>query len=80
MLKHRTSRPAMSLNPSASTSCSVSIADLPDIPIASVQQAQAFQSMGQIQGMPTDELRAIALAGVERCGERVVERMVDHAG
>ena len=64
----------------ASTSCSVSIADLPDIPIASVQQAQAFQSMGQIQGMPTDELRAIALAGVERCGERVVERMVDHAG
>jgi hypothetical protein len=64
----------------ASTTCTESIGSMPNIPISAVEKLQTLQGLAEVTSLTNKELRAIAMNGIERCGERVVERMVRHAG
>ena len=63
----------------ATTTCSEPITDMPSVPLATVQKFQSLQGLGEVAALTPDELNAIAMAGIDRCGQRVVERMVRHA-
>lgn len=63
----------------ASTTCTEPLTDIPDIPLATVQKFQTLQGLSEVAALTPEELEAIALKGIDRCGQRVVERMVRHA-
>lgn len=63
----------------ATTTCTEPLTDMPDIPLATVQKFQALQGLSEVAALTPEELEAIALTGIERCGQRVVERMARHA-
>ena len=63
----------------ASTTCSEPLTDMHTVPLATVQKFQSLQGLGEVAALEPEELAAVAMVGVERCGQQVVERMIRHA-
>ena len=63
----------------ASTTCAEPLGSVAGIPLPGLEQVRTLQALSVVHDMRRRQLRAAMLVGVERCGERVVDRMVRHA-